>query len=255
MADEEEQRIRRWFFEDLEERVCAGCLETVDRVDHHNAPVGQGRRQRQELTELTHLIDADVAHKMPVFFVHQPPKLPHVRMTARLHESPRSGGHPRFPALRGPIEDRQHRPARRAAACAKVALPTPFGPASSHAWCSLRVAQALANCSTARSCPTIKAGGPVLPGSAAPSLVRFSRSVEQFHPLRLLCGDDMKRCRHLVVIEIRTAPDAIAAIRVADPRSVRSAFEHEHHRAVGKVVLDAELIECAYRFDPAPAPP
>ncbi len=139
---------------------------------------------------------------------------------------------------------------RRAAACAKLALPTPFGPASSHAWWSLRDRPGV------RELPD---GAILADDHGSRSAMASSRrwvtssgaagSIDQFDPLRLLGGDQAKGELDLVMIIVGTAADAVASVRIPRSRPLGAFVEAEHERAIGEPLADSECVDCAHDFD------
>ena len=63
MADEQEQRFRRRFFERLEQRVGAIGFQIVHRIDDDHAPLAERQREVQAADHLPHLFDGDVARE------------------------------------------------------------------------------------------------------------------------------------------------------------------------------------------------
>ena len=97
----------------------------------------------EQFAERAHLVDADVARQTAGLAVLEPLEQAEIGMASGRDQP----GH-RMIVRRFEARELDRRPAasastRVAAALAKVALPTPLGPASSQAWCSRRVFHAL----------------------------------------------------------------------------------------------------------------
>ncbi len=151
VADQEEKRVGRRLLENLEQGVGASLFELVDAVDDRDAPGRHRSGQPHELAQRADLVDADVAGETFAFLLRQAARASACRDGFRPRRAWRSDARQSV-AMPGRSNGGPAASAstRRAAAWAKLALPTPFGPASSQAWCSFRVAHALANWSTAR---------------------------------------------------------------------------------------------------------
>src|SRR5215216_7819258 len=59
MADEQEQRLLRWLFEDLEQRIGGVRIELVDGVDDADPPAVHRRGRTEERNRLPRLVDGD----------------------------------------------------------------------------------------------------------------------------------------------------------------------------------------------------
>ena len=174
-------------------------------------------RQAEEIAELAHLLDGDVARQPFGFLLRQPLEQAHVGVAAGVEQLGDRGDRRACPSPAssngGPAASAR---IRAAALRAKCALPTPRGPASSQAWWSARgvpgAAELLDGAGRARrSRQQVRD----CVEQALGHLFGRARRVDQPHPLGLLGGDDPERGLDALVEIARAAADPVAAFIVA----------------------------------------